>query len=158
MTEAHGPDSGIGAEGLALGGDAGDDRLQPMLLHEGQMLGKALVAGDAVSGAADGPDHDQARYRLRIGNGKGQHRAAAHAPAHDVRAGDAEMVQQALALRGIVGPGHALDPAAGPAALPPVEGDAGIGPRQMVEQPDLGVDALGAPLLRSRIEAAGRVH
>jgi hypothetical protein len=39
-----------------------------------------------------------------------------------------------------------------------VEHDAGVCRRQVVEQLDLGVDALGRPFLDRRVEAAGRVH
>ncbi len=55
-------------------------------------------------------------------------------------------------------PGHALDAAARLAAFAAVEHDAGVVLRQMIEQLDLGVDALRRPGLDHGIEAAGRVH
>jgi len=87
-----------------------------------------------------------------------QHRAAAHAAAHDVGALDLEMVQQSLALRHVLRPGHALDPAARRPAFAPVEQDAGVFFRQMVDELDLGVDAERRPFLDRGVEAAGRVH
>src|SRR6184192_893789 len=83
---------------------------------------------------------------------------AAHAGAHEMRAPDVQMVQQSLALRHVVRPGDALDAAAGLAALAPVEDDAAVLFRQVLEELDPGVDALRAPLLHRRIEAAWRVH
>src|SRR5712691_11639558 len=68
------------------------------------------------------------------------------------------MIEQSLALRDVVRPGHALDAAARLAAFAPVEHDAGVFFRQVVEQFYLGVDALRRPLVQSGIEAGGRVH
>src|SRR5437763_14406504 len=91
-------------------------------------------------------------------DGKSRDRAAAHAGAHEVRAPDVQMLQQSLALRHVVCPGDALDAAAGLAALAPVEDDAAVLFRQVLEELDPGVDALRAPLLYRRIEAAWRIH
>ena len=76
-------------------------------------------------------------------------RSSAHAAAHDVRALDAEMIEQAFALRDVMRPGHALDAAARLAAFAAVEHDAGVFLRQVIEQLDLGVDALRASTSRS---------
>src|SRR2546425_11026201 len=122
------------------------------------MVGKTLVALDAVSGAAHRPIEDHAQRGLRVGHAESGDRAAAHAGTHDVRALDAQMIQQPLALRNVVRPGDALDAAAGLAALAPVEDDAAVFFRQVLEELDPGVDALRAPLLYRRIEAARRVH
>src|SRR5688500_209533 len=70
---------------------------------------------------------------------------------------DAEMLQQPFALFRIVRPADRLDAAAGAAGFAPVERDAGVVPRQVVEELELLVDAEGRPLLDSRIEAAARV-
>ena len=69
-----------------------------------------------------------------------------------------QMVEQAFALRDVMRPGHGLDAAAGLAAFAAVEQDAGEVLRQMIEQLDLGVDALRRPGLDHRVEAARRVH
>ena len=116
------PAARIGAERLAFLVDQRDhDRGQAVLLHEGEMLGEALVAVDAVLGAAHRPVQHHAQRRLRMRHAERHHRAAAHAAAHEVRALDAEMIEQALALRDVVRPGDALDAAARLAALAPVE-------------------------------------
>ena len=79
-------------------------------------------------------------------------------PPIDMRARNAEVIEQALALRDVMRPGHALDAAAGLSAFAAVEHDAGKMFRQMIEQLDLGVDALRRPGLDHGVEAAGRVH
>src|SRR3989454_10220076 len=122
------------------------------------MVGKTLVALDAVLGAAYRPIEDHAQRSLRVGHAESGDRAAAHASAHDVRAPDVQMVQQSLALRRVMRPGDPLDAAARLAALAPVEDDAAVLFRQVLEELDPGVDALRAPLLYCRIEAAWRVH
>src|SRR6267143_7048194 len=106
------------------------------------MVGKTLLSLDAVLGTAYRPIEGHAQRGLRVGHAESGDRAAAHAGAHDVRALDAQMVQQSLALRHVVRPGDALDAAAGLAALAPVEGDAGIFLRQVIEELDAAVDAL----------------
>src|SRR5262249_7758394 len=88
----------------------------------------------------------------------GHHRAAPHAAAHDMRAFDPEVIEQAFALRDVMRPGDALDAAAGLAAFAPVEQDAGVALRQMIEQLDPGIDALRAPRVYRRVETARRVH
>ena len=55
MTEAHGPPRGSAPNGLPSLRDERDDRLEPVLLDEREMLGEALVAADAIPGAADRP-------------------------------------------------------------------------------------------------------
>src|SRR2546422_7572140 len=122
------------------------------------MVHKALMRLDAVLRAAYGPIKDHAQRGLRVGHAERGDRAAAHAGAHDVRALDVQMVQQSLALRHVVRPGDLLDAAAGLAALAPVEDDAAVLFRQVLEELDPGVDALRAPLLYRRIEAAWRIH
>src|SRR3989454_8534631 len=122
------------------------------------MVGKTLVALDAVLGAAYRPIEDHAQRGLRVGHAESGDRAAAHAGAHDVRAPDVQMLQQPLALRHVVRPGDALDAAARLATLAPVEDDAAVLFRQVLEELDPGVDALRAPLLHRRIEATWRIH
>jgi hypothetical protein len=129
-----------------------------MLIEITEMDGEPLMAGEAVFGAAHRPEQDQAERAVRVHGAERGYRAAAHAAAHDVRALDLEMVKQPDALRDIIGPGDAFDPAARLPGLAAVEGDAGVLLRQMVEQLDLGVDALRAPFVERGIESAWRIH
>jgi hypothetical protein len=71
---------------------------------------------------------------------------------------DLEMIEEPPPLRHVIAPGDAFDTAAGLAGLAPVEGDAGIFFREMIERLDLGIDALGRPFLDRGIEAARRIH
>jgi hypothetical protein len=71
----------IAAEGLAASAYELDHRGETVLLHEAEMLSEALVAREAVLGAADRPEQDQALHHLRIGHREGRDRAAAHAAA-----------------------------------------------------------------------------
>src|SRR5688572_16846403 len=66
------------------------------------------------------------------------------------------MLEQPLALPDVVRPGDALDTAARLARFAPVEEDAAVRPREMVEHPCLGVDAERRPLVDRRVEPAGR--
>jgi hypothetical protein len=93
-----------------------------------------------------------------MGDGEGGDRRAAHAATHQVRALDAEMIEQAFALRDEMLPGDALDPAARLAAFAAVEQDAGKTLWQMIKQLDPGVAAERRPRLNHGVEAAGRVH
>ena len=86
-----------------------------------------------------------------------RHRAAAHAAAHDVRALMPEMIEQSLALRDVMRPGHALDASARLAAFAAVEHDAGVFFRQVVEQLDPGVDAVRATI-SPRSRRSRRAH
>ena len=54
------PASRIRGERLAVLADQRDDSLEAVLLHVGQMLGKALVTVNAISGATDRPVEDHA--------------------------------------------------------------------------------------------------
>src|SRR5882672_8744260 len=119
------------------------------------MVHKALMRLDAVLRAADRPVQHQADDACRMRDGKSRDRAAAHAGAHDVRAPDVQMIQQSLALRHVVRPGDALYAAARLLAFAPVEDDAAVLFRQVLEELDPGVDALRAPFLHRRIEAPG---
>jgi hypothetical protein len=71
---------------------------------------------------------------------------------------DAQMLEQAFALRHVMRPTDRLDAAAGLAAFAAIEKDAGEMRRQMVEQFDLLIDAERRPRFDHRIETAGRVH
>src|SRR5580704_19011119 len=122
------------------------------------MFGKTLVARYAVFGAADRPVQDHARNHVRMRDGKRRDRRAAHAAAHQMRALDAEMVEQAFALRDEMPPGDALDPPAGLAAFAAVEQDAAKTLWQMIEQFYPGVAAKRRPRFDHGVEAAGRVH
>src|SRR5438094_599828 len=75
-----------------------------------------------------------------------------------MRALDAEVLEQSLALLCVVRPGDRLDAPARLAALAAVEGDAAVFLRQMLEQLDARIHALRAPLLDGGVEAARRVH
>ncbi len=75
-----------------------------------------------------------------------------------MRALDAKVLEQELALRGVARPGERLDPAARAAALAAVEEDAAEVLREVIEDPRALVDARGAPLLHRAVEAARREH
>ncbi len=81
-----------------------------------------------------------------------------HAAAHEMGALEFQVLEQALALRHVVRPGDALDSTARLPSLAPVENDAGVFLRQVIEQLDAGVHALRGPLVQGRIEPGGRVH
>src|SRR5579883_3464310 len=149
---------GIDVERLAVLLHERDDGFETFTPDERQMLGKAFMAAHPILRAADRPIEDHAQGRVRMHHREGQDRRAAHARAHDVGALDPQMLQQALSLGDVVGPGHALEPTARTTCLAPIEHDAGIPLRQMIEQLDRRIDPLRAPLLYGRIEAAGRIH
>src|SRR5580704_7301178 len=122
------------------------------------MIGKTLVARYAVFGAADRPVQHHARHHVGMRDRKRRDRRTTHAAAHEMRALDAEMVEQSLTLGDEMPPGDALDPAAGLAAFAAVEQDAGKTLRQMIEQFYPGVAAERRPRFDHSVEAAGRVH
>ena len=72
MTEAQGPPRGSAAERLAVPADECHDLCEPVLLHEGQMLGETLVAAETIFGAAHRPIEDHAQHALRMGDGERQ--------------------------------------------------------------------------------------
>src|SRR5580704_17207459 len=152
------PAARSGAERLAVLGDQRDDAIEAVARDESEMFGKTLVARDAVFGATDWPVEDHAQHHAGMRDGKGRDRRAAHAAAHQMRALDAEMIEQTFALGDEMPPGDALDPAAGLAAFAAVEQDAGKTLRQMIEQFYPGVAAERRPRLDHGVEAAGRVH
>src|SRR5438046_1400847 len=90
--------------------------------------------------------------------GEGHHAGATHAAAHDVRAFDAQVLEQQLSVPRVMRPGDELEASGRLAALAPVEHDAAEFLRQVLEQLDARVDALRAPLLDGRVESARRVH
>src|SRR5215208_7231008 len=118
------------------------------------MLRDALVAVNAVVRAPDRPVEDETPRPLRMRDAERHRRRTPHARTHDVRAIDAQMIEQPLRLRDVVRPRDVLDTSAGLAALAPVVDDAGEVLRKMIEQLEPGVDALRAPLLHGRVEAA----
>ena len=122
------------------------------------MVGEALVARHAVFGAADRPIEYEARDHVGMGHCKRRHRRTAHAAAHQKGPRNVQMVEQSFALRDVMRPGHGLEAAAGLTAFAAVEQDAGVGLRQMVEELDLGVDALRRPSLDHGVKTARRVH
>src|SRR5579871_2685714 len=75
-----------------------------------------------------------------------------------MRARNAEIVEQAFALGDVVGPGDRLDAAARLAAFAAIERNAGEFLRQVIEEPDLRVDAERRPGFDDGIEAARRIH
>src|SRR5258705_283578 len=98
-----------------------------------------MIAGTSslksFSGSAPGGMGDRERHHAR----------AAHAATHDVRALDAEVLEQQLPLPRVVRPGDELDAAGGLPALAAVEDDAFVFLRQVLEKLDACVDALRAP-------------
>src|SRR5207253_5284812 len=83
---------------------------------------------------------------------------AAHAAAHEVRALDAEMVEEPLGLQHEVLPADRLDASARLAAFAPVERDARVVLREVVERLHPGVDTERGPFLDGGVIAAGREH
>ena len=69
-----------------------------------------------------------------------------------------QMIEQAFALRDVIGPFDALDTPAGMTRLALVENDAAVFFRKMIQKFDALIDAKRCPFLQSRIEAAGREH
>jgi hypothetical protein len=123
-----------------------------------EMIGEALVRLDAVFGAADGPPQDHAERSLGVRDGKGEHARATHAAADEMRALDAQVLEQRLAVRGEVPPLDELDAPARLAALAAVEDDAAEFLRQMLEQLNALVDPARVPALDRGVEAARGVH
>ena len=80
---------------------------------------------------------------------------AADAAAHEVRALDAELVEERDSLPRVVGPGDPLDSPAGLARLALVERDTGEVPLEPVEEAQPLVDPEGRPVLERAVEAAG---
>src|ERR1700730_1623822 len=71
---------------------------------------------------------------------------------------DLKMIEQALALRDVVSPIDALDPAAGLSGLPPIENDAGVAAAQMLERLGARIGTERRPGVERRIESARREH
>ena len=80
------------------------------LFDERKVLRKAQVRVDAILRAADRPEQQQAPRGLRVRDRERHCGAAAHAAAHDVRALDAEVLEQTESLAHVVRPGQMLDP------------------------------------------------
>ena len=87
-------------------------------------------------------------------HGKRHHRATAHAAAQQMRLLDIEMIEQALSLAHIVGPGDALNAPARLTAFAPIKNDALIMFGEMFQRLGLGVDAERRPLFQGGIKAA----
>ena len=152
------PAARIGVEGLAFLAHVRNDAIHAVLLDERQVLREARMRLDAVLRAADRPPEQHAQRRRGIRDAERHDARAAHAAAHEMRALDAEMLEQRFAVPRVMRPGDELDAAAGGAAFAPVEHDAAIALRQMIEQLHARIHALRAPLVDRRVEAAGRVH
>ncbi|HEV3161547.1 MAG TPA: hypothetical protein VGZ89_16420 [Xanthobacteraceae bacterium] len=148
----------IGAERLTLRANERDHLVEAVLAHEGDMVGKTLMARDAVFGAADRPIQHQTRHHVRVGHRKSGDRRAAHAAADEMRARNRQVLQEPFALRHVMRPADRLDAAAGLAAFAAVKKDASEMRRQMVEQFDLLIDAERRLRFDHRIETAGRIH
>src|SRR4051794_1348007 len=98
------------------------------------MLGEARLAANAVLRAAHGPPQNHAGRALRVVHREGHDRTAPHAAAHEMRALYAEMVQQPTALGDVVLPRDALHPASRLPRLAPIEHDAAIVLREMLQR------------------------
>src|SRR6185437_7579561 len=85
-------------------------------------------------------------------------RRAAHAAAHEVRALDAEMIEQRSSLRDVARPRDMLDAAPRLPAFAAVEDDAAVTRRQVVHQFHARIYAEARPFLDRGVEAARRVH
>ena len=105
--------------------------------------------------SANRPEEQEAPRRFRVRDGERNRRTAAHAATHDVRAIDAEMLEQAETLPHVVRPGEMLDAASRLPGLAAIEHDAREVLRQVIEDLDAGVDALRPPLVEGRVEARG---
>src|SRR5487761_59545 len=116
------------------------------------MRGKPFLLHQAVAGSARGGVQHHPGYRIRMGDGEGKHRGAAHAAAHEERPADAEMIEQPPRLANVVGPGEPLYPTTGKAGFATVEGDAAKAPAQRAHQVQARVDADRAPALDGRVE------
>ena len=99
---------------------------EPVLLHKGEVLGEALMAGDAIFGAPHRPIQHHALYHFRMQHAKSRDGTTTHAAAHQMRAFDLQMFEQAFTLRDVVRPGDAFDAPARLAAFAPVEHEAGV--------------------------------
>ena len=95
----------------ALASERGDFD-HAVLLDIGQMLREALVRIDPIFRTADRPVQQHARCRLRMRHGKRDDRRATHASAHQMRLRDPQVVEEAFALRDVVGPRDAFDTSA----------------------------------------------
>src|SRR5712691_10637679 len=124
-----------------------DHAVQTGFFYERQVISEALVRLDAVLRAADRPPQQHAERRCRIRDREGHHRRAAHAAADEVRALDTQMLEQELPLPRVMRPGDELDAPGRLPALAPVEHDAAVFLRLVIEQLDARVDALRGPLL-----------
>jgi hypothetical protein len=75
-----------------------------------------------------------------------------------VRAGDAQVVEEPLALGRVILPGDPLHAPARLTGLTAVKGDARVVLRDLLENPGLLVQAERPPVLQPRVEPAGREH
>jgi len=158
ITEAQGPPRGSALNALAFLHHQRDHAREAALLDVGEMVGEALVRADTVFRAAHRPVENHANHSLWMGDAEGDHRAAAHATAHEMRALEIQVIEQAPPLCDVVRPGDALDAAARLPGLAPVENDAAVFFRQVIEELDPRVHTLRFPLVQGRIEARRRVH
>ncbi len=158
MTEAHGPPRGSAPNGLPSFFISVTTPLEAVAGDEVQVIGEALMARQPVFDPADRPVQHHALHHFRVRSGERRNRRTAHAAAHEMRARDAEMIEQTFALRDEVLPGHRLDAPARLSAFAAVEHDAGEVLRQMFDHFGLAVDAERRPRLHHRVEAAGGVH
>ncbi len=132
--------------------------LEAMLFDVRQMLGESRVAVDSILRAADRPPQHEAPRRLRVRNTKRDRGRAPHAAAQDVRAVDAEMLEQSISLLHVMRPRDPLDPAAGLTRFTSIEDDAHVRSRQVIEHLDPRVHAERCPLVQRRVETARREH
>ena len=134
--------------------DEVDDGLQSVRFDEFDMCCETLMAADTVFCSADGPvmNHRQGAFRMR--RAECCDGAAPHAAAHDMGFVDVERIEQSCALADKMVPGNLFHPAAGLAVLTPVEQDASVSGRKVVEQLDPFIHPEVGPLFNARIESA----
>jgi hypothetical protein len=104
MTLTQGPDPGVLREALVVAVGQCDDLLETVLVEERQVPCEASVLGDAVPGSPGRGVQHHAGGGLGVGHGEHGRDGAADAAAHQVRLLDAEVLEQALSLGGVVGP------------------------------------------------------
>src|SRR5258708_33772115 len=127
--------AGILAERLARGLGQRGPRLQAVRPRIRDMLGEPRVTGDAIGRAADGPPQEQTQRRLWMRDRERDRGRASHAPAQDVCARDAEVIEESERLTNVMRPRDALDAAAGLPGLTAVGDEAPTPLRHMFENP-----------------------
>ena len=158
MTDTHGPPRGSAPNGLPSLATSATTPSRPSLETKARCSAKRWWLEMRYLAPPTGQYRTMLNTMPGCATAKRRDRRAAHAAAHEMRALDAEMIEQPFTLGDEMLPGDALHPAARLAAFAAVEQDAGKTLRQMIEQFYPGVAAERRPRLDHRVEAAGRVH